>query len=59
MIQIKTVDEVSAKYFDIKVNDRLKEDWELTNIAVLPAGDKVRYVASMTMDTEDTFQGED
>lgn len=59
MIQIKTVDEVSAKYFDIKVNDWLKESWELTNIAVLPAGDKVRYVASMTMDVEDTFQGED
>ena len=59
MIQIKTVDEVSAKYFDIKVNDWLKEGWELTNIAVLPAGDKVRYVASMTMDVEDTFQRED
>ena len=59
MIQIKTVDEVSAKYFDIKVNDWLKEGWELTNIGVLPTGDKVRYVASMTMDAEDTFQGED
>ena len=59
MIQIKTVDEVSEKYFDSTVNDWLKEGWELTNIAVLPAGDKVRYVASMTMDAEDTVQGED
>ena len=59
MIQIKTVDEVYAKYFDINVNDWLKEGWELTNIAVLPAGDKVCEVASMTMDAEDTFQGAD
>ena len=53
MTKIKTIDEVSAFHFDKKVNDCIAEGYELTNISMLPLGDRVHYVASLVIMQEE------
>ena len=45
--RIRTVSDSSVKFFDRKVNKLLSDEWQLTNISVLPSHGKIYYVASL------------